>query len=97
MKPQNRAKQGKKTSNLRKNEIVYFCIDDPAPPYKGVRGKGSVKIHEDIHFNVLIAEKIMVRYLGSTEHPMAKALLNMQKSGQSVVIEIAPKYYSTWD
>ena len=91
------SKQGKKTSNLRKNEIVYFCIDDPTPPYKGVRGKGDVKIHEDIKFNVPIAEKIMVKYLGSIEHPMAQALLNMQKGGQSVILEISPKYYSTWD
>jgi len=28
---------------------------------------------------------------------MAKALLDMQKKGQSVVLEISPKYYSTWD
>jgi len=91
------AKQAKKTYNLRKNENGYFCIDDPNPPYKGVRGKGSVKIHEDINFNVPIAEKIMVKYLGNIDHPMAKALLDMQKKGQSVVLEISPKYYSTWD
>ncbi len=91
------SKQAKKTYNLRKNENVYFCVDDPNPPYKGVRGKGSVKIHEDINFNVPIAEKIMVKYLGNIEHPMAQALLNMQKGGQSVVLEISPKYYSTWD
>jgi general stress protein 26 len=91
------SKQGKKTSNLRKNEIAYFCIDDPNPPYKGVRGKGGVKIHEDINFNVPIAEKIMIKYLGSTEHPIAQELLNMQKGGQSVILEISPKYYSTWD
>jgi hypothetical protein len=42
-------------------EIVYFCIDEPIPQYKGVRGKGSAKIHEDINFNVPIAEKIMVQ------------------------------------
>ena len=91
------SKQGKKISNPRKNEIIYFCIDDPTPPYKGVRGKGSVNIHEDINFNVPIAEKIMIKYLGSIEHPMAQALLNMQKGGQSVILEISPKYYSTWD
>jgi general stress protein 26 len=91
------SKQAKKTYNLRKNENVYFCIDDPNPPYKGVRGKGSVKIHEDINFNVPIAEKIMVKYLGNIDHPMAKALLDMQKKGQSVVLEISPKYYLTWD
>jgi len=91
------SKQAKKTYNLRKNENVYFCIDDPNPPYKGVRGKGSVKIHEDFNFNVPIAEKIMVKYLGNIDHPMAKALLDMQKKGQSVVLEISPKYYSSWD
>ena len=74
------SKQAKKTYNLRKNENVYYCIDHPNPPYKGVRGKGSVKIHEDINFNVPIAEKIMVKYLGNIENPMAQALLNMQKA-----------------
>lgn len=91
------SKQAKKTYNLRKNENVYFCIDDPNPPYKGVRGKGSVKIHEDVKFNVPVAEKIMIKYLGNIEHPMAQVLLDMQKNGQSVVLEISPKYYSTWD
>lgn len=90
-------KQSKKIYNLRKNEIIYFCIDDQNPPYKGVRGKGSVKIHEDVSFNVPITEKIMIKYLGNLEHPMAQALLGMQKKGESVIIEISPKYYSTWD
>jgi len=91
------SKQAKKTYNLRKKEDVYFCIDEPNPPYKGARGKGTVKIHEDVNFNIPIAEKIMVKYLGNLEHPMAKTLLDFQKKGQSVVIEISPKYYSTWD
>ena len=61
-------------------------------------GKGSVKVHEDINFNVHIAEKLMVKYLGSIEHPMAQALLNMQKNGgQSVILEINPRYFLTWD
>ena len=42
-------------------------------------------------------EKIIVKYLGNIEHPMAQALLDMQKKGQSVVLEISPEYYSTWD
>lgn len=42
----------KKTHNLRKNEIVYFCVDDPNPPYKGVRGKASARILEDVNFNI---------------------------------------------
>ena len=33
-------KESKKVHNLKKNAMVYFCVDDPSPPYKGVRGKG---------------------------------------------------------
>jgi general stress protein 26 len=91
------SKQAKKTYNLRRNENIYFCIDDPNPPYKGVRGKGRVRIYEDINFKIPIVEKILIRYLGNLEHPMAQALLDAQRKGQSVVLEISPKYYSTWD
>jgi len=91
------SKQAKKTVNLRKGGKIYFCIDDSNPPYKGVRGKGSVRIYKDVEFNLPIAEKIMVKYLGNIDHPMAQALLDMQRKGQSVILEISPKYYSTWD
>jgi general stress protein 26 len=35
------SKQSKKYKkyNLKKNENIYFCIDDPNPPYKGVSGR----------------------------------------------------------
>jgi general stress protein 26 len=87
----------KKTDNLKKNNTIYFCIDDQNPPYIGVRGKGTVKIYEDINFNVPIAEKIHIRYLGSLENPISKSLMDAVKKGQSVVLEISPRYYSTWD
>jgi uncharacterized pyridoxamine 5'-phosphate oxidase family protein len=91
------SKNAKKTDNLRKNKNIYFCIDDPNPPYKGVRGKGTVGIYEDIGFNLPIAEKILIRYLGTLEHPMSKSLIDAQKGGRSVVLEITPEYFSTWD
>jgi general stress protein 26 len=72
-------KTSKKMSNIRKNKTVYFCIDEQNLPYKGVRGKGKVTIHEDIDFNVPIAEKISIKYLGDIEHPMAKQLLSYIK------------------
>ena len=40
--------------------------------YKGVRGKGTVRISEDMNYNLPIAEKIVVKYLGSVEHPMSQ-------------------------
>ena len=87
----------KKMENLTGNDTIYFCIDDPSPPYKGVRGKGNVKVSYDVNHNVLIAQKIHMRYLGNLEHPMAHELIDAIKKGQSVVLEISPKYYSTWD
>ena len=38
------SKNSKKTENMNRTNIVYYCVDDPNPPYKGVRGKGKVKI-----------------------------------------------------
>jgi hypothetical protein len=90
-------RHSKKMENLSRNETIYFYIDDPSPPYKGVRGKGSVEVHRDVNFNVLIAQKIHLRYLGNLEHPIAHELEDAIKKGQSVVLEISPKYYSTWD
>lgn len=89
--------KSKKSSNINKNNTVYFCIDEPNPPYKGVRGKGSVKVHREVDFNMPIAEKIMLKYLGDLENPMAKSLLTFVKNGESVLLEINPEYYSTWD
>ena len=91
------SKKSRKTENLNTKNIIYYCVDDPTLPYKGVRGKGRVKIHEDITHNIPIAEKIMVRYLGSLEHPMARSLMSSVKNGDSVILEVTPSYYSTWD
>ncbi len=32
-------KASRKTQNLLRNNIIYYCIDDDNVPYKGVRGK----------------------------------------------------------
>ena len=77
--------------------MIYFCVDDSNPPYKGVRGKGSAKIKEDVNFNLGIWEKIMTRYIGDLEDPMAVALRDELKKGESIVLEISPRYFSTWD
>jgi general stress protein 26 len=92
------SKRSRKMENLNaEKNIIYYCVDDPNLPYKGVKGKGKAKIHEDINHNIPIAEKIMMRYLGSLEHPTAKYLLTSVKKGDSVILEISPSYYSTWN
>jgi uncharacterized pyridoxamine 5'-phosphate oxidase family protein len=91
------AKSSKKVENLNRNNLVYYCVDVPYMPYKGVRGKGKVKIHEDINHNIPIAEKIMVRYLGSIAPPIATSIMDTVRDGDSVILEITPSFYSTWD
>ncbi|MPZ07727.1 MAG: hypothetical protein GEU26_15165 [Nitrososphaeraceae archaeon] len=90
-------KNSKKVRNLSNKKIISFYVDDPNPPYKGVRGKGEVRVHEEINHNRLIAEKLLMRSLGSLEHPTSKWLLGEIEKGNEVVLEVSPLYYSTWD
>lgn len=90
-------KDSKKVRNVRRRNNIYFCIDDTNPPYKGVRGKGTAIISEDISSNISIAEKILVKYTGNLDNNMAKFLMGSIKKGESIIIEIIPHFYATWD
>jgi general stress protein 26 len=81
-------RQSKKVANLRNHDTVYFCVDEPKPPYKGVRGKGKVTVHSDTDHNVRIEEKILVKYMGGLESEGARMLMGMTKSGDAVIVEI---------
>jgi general stress protein 26 len=37
-------KNSKKVNNLRRKNTIYFCIDDPIPQYRGIRGKATAKV-----------------------------------------------------
>jgi general stress protein 26 len=87
----------KKVQNLRNRPNVYFSIDDGNFPYKGVKGKGIAAIIEDPRITVLQGEKIYMKYLETLEHPIAKMTLDSAQKGNHVVIEIDPKFFSTWD
>ncbi len=91
------SKLAKKTQNLRKKPILYFSIDDENFPYKGVKGKGSVTIVEDPDRTVSEGDQISIKYLGTLDHPIAKMITEHSKKGENVVIEISPKFFSTWD
>ena len=91
------SKIAKKTKNLRNKPILYFSIDDENFPYKGVKGKGSVTIVEDPTISVSEGEKISMKYLGTLDHPIAKMITESSKNGDNVLIEISPKFFSTWD
>jgi|SRR5215831_3648934 len=92
----NTLKTTKKVNSLRKNNVIGYCIDEPKFPFKGVRGKGTVKIHEDVKHNIGIATKFIMKNIGSMQNPNAKWLLNQIENGNEVILEITPRYYSTW-
>jgi nitroimidazol reductase NimA-like FMN-containing flavoprotein (pyridoxamine 5'-phosphate oxidase superfamily) len=85
-------KLSKMIRNLEKNKIISFCIDDSRPDqYKGVRGKGDVSIHEDVEYTAPIFENIAVRYMQADEN-----YLRETRKGNYVILEIKPRYFSTW-
>jgi hypothetical protein len=38
-----------------------------------------------------------LKYYGALNHPGAKALVDRSKQKYAIVIEINPKFFSTWD
>jgi len=90
-------KTTKKAQNIRNKNTVYFCIDDEKVPYKGVRGKASATIIEEVSKMIPITEKIMIKYTGNLENNVAKFLLDGVKNGFSILLELEPKYFATWD
>ena len=91
-------KMTRKVQNIRRNpDKIYFSIDDENYPYKGVKGRATARISEDIQKNLSVVEKINLKYLGTLEHPLAKMLMANTRNGSEVVIEITPKFFSAWD
>jgi PPOX class probable F420-dependent enzyme len=92
------SKLAKKTQNLRRKSTIYFSIDDENPPYKGVKGKGIATIvEEDPNRIVPQADRISMKYLGTLDHPVAKMITDGAMKGDIVLVEISPKFFSTWD
>jgi general stress protein 26 len=88
----------RKVQSIRKNpNRIYFSIDDENFPYKGVKGRASARISDDIQRNLKIIEKINLKYLGTLEHPLAKMLMDNTRNGTEVVIELTPRFFSAWD
>jgi hypothetical protein len=56
-----------------------------------------VRISEDPKYNIPIIEEILLKYLGSIDHPVSQLLLNTAKKGDAILLEITPKFYAAWD
>ena len=95
------SKLAKKTQNLRRNPTIYFSIDhenyEQKHPPRGVKGKGTATIVEDPSKIVPQADKISMKYLSTLDHPVAKMISDGAKKGEVVLVEINPKFFSTWD
>ena len=90
-------KAAKKIKNLRNKPNVYFSIDDENFPYKGVKGKGIATVLDDPVRTVPEAKKIFMKYLETLDHPIPRMILDSVQKGNHVIIEIDPKFFSTWD
>jgi nitroimidazol reductase NimA-like FMN-containing flavoprotein (pyridoxamine 5'-phosphate oxidase superfamily) len=87
--PQN----AKVVSYLKQNPRCAFEIASDQPPYCGVRGRALATIDQERGLAIL--ERLLERYLGSTENALAQQLLN--RSETEVAILLAPKQYYTWN
>ena len=87
----------KKIKNLLNKPNVYFSVDDTNFPYKGVKGKGTATVVEDPVRTVPETKKIYMKYLRTLDHPIPRMILESVQKGNHVIVEIDPKYYSTWD
>ena len=90
-------KTSKKINNIRKRATIYFSIDDANFPYKGVKGKGIAIIVENPSMTIPEAKKIYMKYLGTLDHPIPNMILESVQKGNHLIIEIDPKFFSTWD
>ena len=72
---------------------VAFEVSTNRPPYRGVRGNGTVTITPDPEKAVLT--DLLERYLESTDSPLARRLLDPER--EEVTIAIEPAVCYGWD
>jgi S-ribosylhomocysteine lyase LuxS involved in autoinducer biosynthesis len=54
-------------------------------------------ILEDVDTVFPHVDRISMKYPGTLDHPIAKMITDSSKKGDVVIIEISPKFFSTWD
>ena len=86
-------KTAKIVSYLKKNPLCGFEIAADKPPYKGVRGEGTVQILNETGPYVL--DLLMEKYLGEKESTLSKFLRDNSKT--EVAIEITPQKIFHYD
>ena len=85
----------RKVKNLKRNKNVAFSLDvgEAFADVKAVVGSGTAQIVTDTELARDVDAKIKIKYLGSTDHPIAKKLAELDDT----VIEIIPTVKVSWD
>lgn len=86
-------KTAKIVSYLQKNPRCGFEIAADKPPYKGIRGQGTVRILNETGANVL--DILIDKYLGEKESDLSKFLKSNSKT--EAAIEITPQKIFYYD
>lgn len=80
-------------THLKNEPRCAFEVAADLPPYCGIRGQGIASI--DNNRGVEILQKLLIRYLGSTDVPLARQLLS--KSSTEVAIKVTPNKIFKWN
>lgn len=80
-------------NTLRENPEVAFDVSTNDLPYRGVRGRGVARCTGLPDRNVL--ERLLARYLGSTDNELSRWLLN--RTEEESLIEVDVHWLTSWD
>jgi len=85
--------RAKVVSYLRREPRCAFEVAADQPPYCGVRGRALATIKPETGLKVL--ERLLDRYMGSTDNPLAQKLLN--RNEPEVAIRLEPQSFHSWN
>ncbi len=78
---------------LRREPRCAFEVAADEPPYCGVRGRAVATIDQETGLETLA--RLLVRYLGGTDNPLAETLLSRDEP--EVAIRLEPQTFHTWN
>lgn len=78
---------------LRDDPRCAFEIAPNQPPYRGVRGQATASLERDGASGLL--ERLLERYLGSTDSGLGRFLLG--RSDEELVVRLQPLRIASWD
>ncbi|WP_458204446.1 pyridoxamine 5'-phosphate oxidase family protein [Haladaptatus sp. NG-SE-30] len=87
------SKQADIVRYLQHDSDVAFEASTNDPPYRGIRGNGTVSIEPDTEKELL--RDLIERYLGGTDSGLARRLLSTDR--EEVVLCLTPRRVYSWD